>query len=1564
MSNINDQIAALSPEKRELLIKLLRQKTQETPARGSIPRREGHPDIPLSFAQERLWFLNQMEPENPFYNLPVALRLDGPLNVSALERSINEIVRRHEALRTTFVEKDGVPRQVVHPADTLFPHPAPLPLERGSFHPADTLSPHPVPLPLERGSFHPADTLSPLPLEKGSCIPLQVMDISGLPETEQGPEIRRIQIQETLRPFDLSAGPMLRTLLLRLGSESHVLLAAMHHIVFDGWSKGIFINELRHYYGEFSVNKTPSPLPDLPVQYGDFALWQREWVQGEGLQSQLEYWTKHLSGLAPVMELPTDRPRPAEMSFKGSAVGFAIDPGLTEGLKTLGRGAEATLFMTLLAAFAALLSRYTGSWDIAAGSPVAGRTRKEIEPLIGFFVNTLVLRTDLTGDPSFTELIRRVRRASLDAFANQDLPFERLVNALEVERSLSHNPLFQVVFALQNAPYSPPELPGLSLSIIELEPLTTQFDLTLYLSEKQGGLDGTLEYNSDLFDRDTILRLVANFKTLLTGAVRHPDIPVSGLPLVSETEKELMLTQFNQTARDYPRDKTVVDLFESHAEKNPDNPAVVFGNVRLTYGQLNQWANRIAHHLQTVYHIQPDDRVGVLADRSDGFIAAILGILKAGGAYVPLAPSYPAGRIAYMVQDSGCRVVLTEPDFRHLAPDVPVENIRDMDGSEENPARSAGPQNLVYVIYTSGSTGEPKGVQIEHGSLVNLAVWHQRTFDIQESSRSTLYASVGFDASVWETWAYLAHGACLFPLTDDQRLDLETVTDFFRTHRITHAFLPPALCELFLNLDLSGLEGMVLHAGGDTLRNLQPRPIRMINNYGPTESTVAATSNEVDFYRPGTVHIGRPIHNTQIYILDVNRRLVPIGVKGEICIGGDSLARGYLNKPELTREKFFPHPFKTGERLYATGDLGRWLADGNIEFLGREDDQVKVRGYRIELGEIEQTLLRHDKIKEAVVLKKTVFRTDELTAYVVGPDESDEKDIRAHLGRSLPDYMIPSRFILMDSLPFTPNGKIDKKALPDPDQGYPGARQQAGAPPRNDREAAIVSVWAELLKKDRVGIDDSYFALGGDSIMAIQVVSRLKRIKPAGWRMEVRDLFKYPTAEQLAPHLTPYQEEQAHAAAGAVPLTPVQKWFFKDVEIGPYPFNQAVLLKGKVRFDAVILKKILQALHDYHDSLRMQYQFENGHVIQIYADPPPSIYFEFLDLTGNPSPVPEMEAHVGRLQHGMDLKNGPLFKCALYRLDDADRLLITIQHLVVDLFSMRILLEDLSVGYAQALQGNSIVFPPKSSSYQEWTEKIHTYGHSGALNSEKDYWRKMASAPAAALPSDMKGGQKLEQQTHLLSVFLSPEETRNLLTTANRPFDTQATDLMLAGLALASQKWTGQSATNVLMAGHGREHIVPGIDISRTVGWFSVMYPMPLAVPENRDPALLIRRVRDNFKAMPAKGMGYSILRYILEEPELTQNPWPEIFFNYIGQFDAELDTPWFTAAPEAQRETHSPSQTPCALDLVTVVMAGRFMIFADYDATRFSEKTIYGFLEDYREALREVIGFCTRIDL
>lgn len=1514
MKDIEDRIAGLSPEKQELLKKMLLKKAKESPVEKRIPRRETDGDIPLSLAQERLWFLSRMEPENPYYNLPVALRLDGKLNIAALELSINEIVRRHEALRTTFEEKDGVPRQIIHPPNA----------------------------------------------DRQTIIPLPVRDLSRIPPADLPEEIRRIQTEETLRPFDLSVGPMLRTMLLRLEKESHVLLAAMHHIVFDGWSKGIFINELRHYYGEYSKGKSSAALPELPVQYADFALWQRDRVQGETPTPQLQYWKNQLAGVPPVLELPTDRPRPSEMSHKGGALKFMIDSDLTERLKTLGRESEATLFMTLLAGFAVLLSRYTGTTDIVVGSPVAGRTRKEIEPLIGFFVNTLVLRTDLSGDPSFAELLGRVRKTCLDAFANQDLPFERLVNALQIERSLSHNPLFQVVFALQNAPYSPPELPGVALSILEVEPLTTQFDLTLYLTEQTGGLAGTLEFNSDLFDPETVGRFTENLKTLLDSAAGQPEMPVSELPILSEKERRRVLIDFNDSAGDYPRDKTVVDLFEAHAEKNPENPAVVFGDTRLTYAELNRWANGIARHLMDTYHIRPDDRVGVLADRSHGFIAAILGILKAGGAYVPLAPSYPTGRIAYMVQDSGCRVVLADPDFHHLLADGPVEIIPDTGcESEENPERSAGLRHLVYVIYTSGSTGEPKGVQIEHRSLVNLITWHRRTFGIGETSRSTLYASVGFDASVWETWPYLANGACLYPLTDDQRMDLETVAAFFTNHGITHAFLPPALCELFLKMEQRGPAGMVLHAGGDTLRDLKPGPIRMINNYGPTESTVAATSNEVDFERPGPVHIGRPILNTRIYILDSNRMPVPIGVKGEICIGGDSLARGYLNKPELTRKQFFTHPFKDGERLYATGDMGRWLVDGNIEFLGREDDQVKVRGYRIELGEIEQTLLQHGRIKEAVVLKKTLSGVDELVAYVVGRDENeiDEKEIRAHLGKRLPEFMIPSRFIQMDAFPFTVNGKIDKKALPDPERE--SSDIPTYVPPRNERESAIVTVWEALLKKERVGIHDNYFALGGDSIMAIQVVSRLKRVKPTGWRMEVRDLFKYATAEELAPCLTPCREEAADAASGVVPLTPVQKWFFKDVNIGPFPFNQAVLLKGKVRFDPEILKRVLQSLHDYHDSLRMHYQFLDGDVVQIYADPPPPIHFEFVDFSGNPAAIPEMEAHVGRIQQGMDLENGPLFKCVLYRLDDADRLLITIHHLVVDLFSMRILLEDLTIGYDQALNGEEIALPPKSSSYRQWAEKIHAFGHGGALDSEKDYWYEMASAPVAPLPSDMKGGRKLDRPTHLFSVSLSPEETDALLASANRAFDTQATDLMLAGLAIASEKWTGRPATSVLMAGHGREHIVPGVDISRTVGWFSVMYPLPLNVLRDGDLARLITGVRDHFKAMPNKGMGYSILRYILGDPELNTQPWPEIFFNYGGQFDTELDTRWFTGATEAFRETHSPSQTPCALDLVAVVMDGLFMVFADYDGTRFLEKTIQGFLDDYRDALREVIAFC-----
>ncbi len=917
-------------------------------------------NLPLSFAQQRLWFVDQLVPNNPFYNVPAAFRLTGSLHFAALEQTFNEIVRRHEALRTTFAIVEGQPIQVIAPILNLS-----------------------------------------LPIRDLRELPQIVR--AAAPQEQRETQAQRLITQEAQRPFNLSTDPLLRVTLLRLDEAEHILLLNMHHIVSDGWSIGVLIREIAVLYTAFASNQ-PSPLPELPIQYADFAHWQRQWLQGDVLAKQLGYWQKQLEGVS-MLNLPTDRARPATPTYQGARQFLQLPKTLSEALETLSQQEGVSLFMTMLAAFQILLYRYTQQEDIAVGSAIANRNRGEIEGLIGFFVNSLVLRTDLSGNPTFRSLLSQVRDVALEAYAHQDLPFEKLVEELHPERNLNQNPLFQVVFALQNAPMSALELPGLTLSPLPFDTETTRFDLEFHLWERtpqnglwvnsSEGISGFVIYSTDLFDDSTITRMLGHFQTLLESIVAHPEQRIADLPFLSEAERHQLLVEWNNTRVSYPQDRCIHQLFEAQVEQTPDAFALVFEEKKITYQELNKRSNQLAHYLQKL-GVGEDVLVGLCVERSFDMVIGMLGILKAGGAYVPLDPTYPPERLSFMLGDAQVPVILTQQRWVNrletqnsplIFLDKDWETITQE--SEENPNSNVTANNLAYVIYTSGSTGKPKGVEIEHRALLNLVFWHQKTFAVSPLDRVTQIAGVAFDACGWEIFPYLSAGASIYFPDEETRLSPEKLRDWLVSKAITISFVPTPLAEKLLLLDWSNQAALrILLTGGDKLHQypLAESPFQVINNYGPTENTVVTTSGQVFVTNQADIApaIGRPIANTQVYILDKHLQPVPIGVPGELYIAGDGLARGYLNSPDLTAEKFIANPFSNQPkaRLYKTGDLVRYRQDGNIEFLGRLDEQVKIRGYRIELGEIEAVLNQHPAVLQTVVMTRENEGEKRLVAYV------------------------------------------------------------------------------------------------------------------------------------------------------------------------------------------------------------------------------------------------------------------------------------------------------------------------------------------------------------------------------------------------------------------------------------------------------------------------------------------------------------------------------------------------------------------------------------------------------
>lgn len=1096
-------------------------------------------ELLLSFAQQRLWFLAQLEAHSPLYNIPGTFHVQGQLNIGALEQSLNEVLRRHEVLRTAFKTVEGRPVPVISSVTSLF---------------------------------------------------LPVIDLSELPQPQQQAQVNQLAHREAQQPFALDTSPLLRVKLLRLGEEEYVMLFTMHHIVSDGWSMGILVREIAALYQAF-CNGQSSPLSELPIQYADFAAWQRQWLQGEVLETQLSYWRQHLRGAPAVLELPIDHPRPAIQTFQGATCAFQLSQELSVALKRLSQQEDSTLFMTLLAAFKTVLYRYTEREDIVVGSPIANRNRSEIEGLIGFFVNTLVLRTSLSDNPTFRELLHRVRDVTLEAYTHQDLPFEQLVEALQPQRSLSYTPLFQVMFALQNAPMSEIELSGLTFSAIENNTETAQFDLTLSMQETEEGLTGTFKYNTDLFKAATIERMVGHLQVLLEAVVANCDRQLNELPLLTEPEQHQLLVEWNNTSAEYPQQKCIHQLFEEQVERAPNAIAVVFENQQLTYRELNDRASRIARYLQKL-GVGLEVLVGICVERSVDMVAGLLGILKAGGAYMPLDPAYPKERLAFILSDSQVPVLLTQQKLVAALPksqarvvcldthweEIAKENTANLTLEEDRRREAEGRrflsdgvsdpcylrsrasaqgihrascpvpsafsdeatlENLAYVIYTSGSTGQPKGVQILHGALANFLSAMHLTLGLSQEDIFLSVTTISFDIAALELYLPLIVGARLVVVSREVAADGLQLSQQLASSGATVMQATPATWQLLLAAGWQGNGQLKILCGGEALKRklaseLLERGTELWNLYGPTETTIWSAAYKVELLESteqqnGIVSIGRPISNTQFYILDQHHQPVPVGVFGELHIGGAGLARGYLNREELTAQKFIPNPFNgdSASRLYKTGDLARYRPDGNVEYLGRIDHQVKVRGFRIELGEIEVVLSQHPGVRESVAaVQEDESNSGRLVAYVV-PCSGQTlaiAQLRHFLEERLPNYMIPSVFVLLETLPLTPNGKVDRQALRSPEVLRPEL-DVAYVMPQTEAERVIAEVWQKALNLEKIGIHDNFFDLGGHSLLLVQVNSQLREL--FNTELSIIEMFRYPTINSLAEYFSKTSNKQA-----------------------------------------------------------------------------------------------------------------------------------------------------------------------------------------------------------------------------------------------------------------------------------------------------------------------------------------------------------------------------------------------------------------------------------------------------
>jgi amino acid adenylation domain-containing protein/non-ribosomal peptide synthase protein (TIGR01720 family) len=1822
----------------------------------------------LSYAQRRLWILDQMHIDSVAYNLPEVLEIIGHIDIAALQHAFQGVVDRHESLRTTFVTVDGEPKQRIHDAMEFR---------------------------------------------------LETVDLSQEPHADKRAEA--LMEQDKTAPFDLGHGPLLRVKLLTLRhgfpgvQPRHLLLFNIHHIISDVWSLNVLVQEVLALYRS-EVDKVPCAWAPLKFHYKDYAAWQNALLQTDAARLQRDYWHDVLQGELPVLELPTDFPRPAVQTFNGTTLSHTLDPQLYGELRRMSRSYNVSLFMLLSALVKTLLYRYSYQEDIIVGTPVVGRPHPDLDNQIGFYVNTLALRDQVVGTASFRALLQRVNQTTTAALAHQGYPFDCLVDELDIKRDMSRSPLFDVMVVVQDFAAVDWYLEHVSISPFGKENAWnfSRFDLVFHAMEHAGALRLDINYNTDLFKSATVQAMARHVEQLARAVVEDVDRPVQALSMLSAQEQQQLLSGINQGVRTPPPETTLVDAFVAQVHRSPQAPAVCGSGRVMSYETLNACANRLAHALQGPCRVGAQDRVGVLASRDEWLVIALLGILKAGAIYVPIDPDYPAERIGFILHDSQCRLVLSAAEPLSELPDGAAAMTLDIrtvtTGPVHNPPHALTVDSPAYMIYTSGSTGTPKGVLVEHGGFVNMIQDQIEAFGVGPQARVVQFASASFDASLSEIFMALLAGAALYPIHRDIIHNSVQFTQWLAAQHITVATLPPVYLRALDGHPLPSLQ-TIITAGeaanvDDALRYARGR--RYFNAYGPTESSVCASYHRVDAERDygASIPIGKPIRNTSIYVLNDALQPVPMGVVGEICIGGLGLARGYWRDEDRTAEKFVPHPFVPGERMYRTGDLGKWNTRGELIFLGRKDDQVKIAGHRIEPAEIEHVLRQHPGVDDAFVLAHGGATSQQLVAYIkpkfkvelwpsvaeffvyddivygsmagdesrnarylatferllpgktvveVGPGpelilsrlslqagarkvyaiellpetyvkakatlealglgdritlmhgdarfvELPERvdycvseivgaiggaegaakiindcrrflhdpshmipqrsstriaaislpeesfaygfsdiaahyveqifaqmgyrfdlrlclkhvpleallttsaifeelnytrempleaehdilltcersgvvngflvwlnlytdadhvvdiltqreswlpvympislagfdvergdtiratisrrlcdnglnpdyhiqgqlcrsnrppvpfqydsyhsrprfkaspfyqklfaqdatpilrttgpdDVRHFLEHSVPAYMIPSHVIEIESVPLTPNGKIDRHALPVP--ATADAAKVAYQPPETDLEKRLARVWAAVLGREPIGIDENYFSLGGDSIKAIQIVAQLYQ---EDLHLDVRDILQHPTIAELAPRVgrVVHHIEQG-PVIGKVPKTPIQRWFFEHVDTDPHHFNQALLLRSETLLCEGALRAAFAALQQHHDALRMRYRVTGSRIVQENAGLDHPVAFASIDLSHLDYPEKQLAAYAEQIQASFDLEHGPLIKCTLFRCGKADAVLLVSHHLVVDGVSWRILLEDLACGYRQYRDGEPISLPRKTDSFQRYAKALHTSVSSGAWQAQATYWAGVAHAPTTPLPCDMASDDARVADAATQVAALSDEETEMLLTGVHHAYNTGINDLLLTALGLALQAWCGSSKTLITLEGHGREHVVEPVDISRTVGWFTHFYPFVLELPQGRDIGYQIKSIKEALRQVPQQGMGYGLLRYGTGDEQTDRAAFhvsPRISFNFLGHFVGDNTVGPFTIDWHAPGQPISPqARRVHDLDVLGMIIDHRLEMTISYNNKRYWPGTVQQLLASFMQALRLVIRHCQNLE-
>lgn len=1483
----------------------------------------GRTIFPLTNAQKRIWYTDLLYPNTTTCILSGAIPLRGQINVDILQQAIQQVIQQNDAFRIRIVNENGEVKQYI----------APYRFEE-----------------------------------------IEYIDFSN---HKSGLKSEEWFHHHNKKIMELYNSQLYEFVIYKINEEEYGFNYKMHHIISDGMTMAMVCDQITRNYADIlsGVSEVNTKL----TSYLDYIESEQEYQDSERYQKDELFWLDRFHSLPGVTGLkPND---PLVTSTNGERKCLVLSDSFYNEMKVFCQQNKINIFTFFLSAFYIYMNKITSEQDLVIGTNYSNRMTKKEKDTMGMFASTVAARIFIDPEEEVLSFLQRVSKEQSLIMLHQKYPYNELIQRLkEIHKNQYLHRLFGV--AMEYRSMSLGDLEGIKVKLEHHFCGDLENDLLLRIVEQidDNYIEIFLEYRAQLFNDTEMEKLLENLTDIMQQIIKCPDEYIYKISLLSEKEKQLLLIDFNDTRADYPIEKTIHRIFEEQVERTPDKVALVFEDNELSFRKLNQLANQLARSLR-MQGVRADQLVGIMAERSFEMIIGMLAVLKAGGAYVPIDPEYPEERIQYMIQDSGVQVLLVQ---RHLKENVTFDGhciLLDDDNSyhenDSNLESIAGPTNLAYVIYTSGTTGKPKGTLIEHKNVVRLLFNSKNLFDFNNTDTWSFFHSFCFDFSVWEMYGALLYGGKLVIVPQLTAKNPEQFLQLLKSQSVTILNQTPTYFYQLLQEEMKDkraeLKLRKIIFGGEALSpsllkewKIKYPSTQLINMYGITETTVHVTFKEITEYEieRGKCNIGKPIPTLQTYILDQYQHLQPVGVEGELYVSGAGLARGYINRPDLTAEKFVDNPFVPGEKMYKTGDLARWLPDGDIEYLGRIDHQVKIRGYRIELGEVEAALLKVESVQEAIVIaKENEDRINQLYAYFVGKHTLTVRQLREELSRELPAYMLPSNFVQLDKMPLTPNGKIDRKSL----SAIEG-RMQTGSEyvaPRTKEEEILVSIWESVLGTEPIGILDNFFDLGGDSIKSIQVSSRLHQ---AGYKVGMKELFKFPSITELSLYIKPIgrMAEQGEVT-GKIMLTPIQKWFFEEKAAAPDHYNQAFMLVREQGFDESLLRRVIDEIVEHHDVLRTVFlKREQGFEAWNRGITEGELYsLEVFDLRGEANIGHRIETIANQIQSGIQISEGPLMKLGLFRCADGDHLLIAIHHLVIDTVSWRMLFEDINTGYEQALNGERIWFPQKSDSFKSWAEKLVLYASGQEIEQERKYWQQVDQHVIKSLPKDCESGNGLNKDSENICIQWTEQETEDLLKHVHRAYNTEINDLLLTALGRAIHKWTEMEKIVVSLEGHGREQIISEIDITRTVGWFTTQYPVILQIETGKDISKHIKTVKEEIHRIPNKGIGYGILRYLsgTEDDRLLRSR-PEISFNYLGQFDQDFQNSGMKVSPYSTGSLMSEEQARTyVLDINCLITEGRLLLYINYSSKQYRRQTIEQFSELMRTSLQEIIEHCLSKD-